>query len=244
MGGSSGGSGWPAGDVVGVLCDGPADGLEVVETLAGAAFRAVALEVVVTAQVLVGHAAGQHVEGGDQDRVPDRLAGAGFTAPTDEAGVLPGEVGVLGTAGGHRSDGEVALQPAVAVPGPPGAGLAGRLVLARAHTGPGRQPRGAAEPGHVYPDLGDQRLAEALIDAGDGGQEVTLGCERGDHLLDAGADPGRSPPRGSRCGPGSPRPPARGSVRTGRSAPGPASGSWLVVGRGPARRARRGRGYR
>src|SRR5664279_1900436 len=177
MGGSSGGSGWPAGDAVGVLCDGPADGLEVAETLAGAAFRAVSLEVVVTAQVLVGHAAGQHVEGGDQDRVPDRLAGAGFTAPTDEAGVLRGEVGVLGTAGGHRSDGEVALQPAVAVPGPPGAGLAGRLVLARAHTGPGRQPRGAAEPGHVYPDLGDQRLCQALIDAGDGGQEVTLGCE-------------------------------------------------------------------
>src|SRR5664279_5504800 len=68
MGGSSGGSGWPAGDAVGVLCDGPADGLEVAETLAGRGGRAVALEVVVTAQVLVGHAAGQHVEGGDQDR--------------------------------------------------------------------------------------------------------------------------------------------------------------------------------
>ena len=79
MGGSSGGSGWPADDAVGVLCDGPDRGLEVAETPAGAAFRAVALEVVVTAQVLVGHA-GQHVEGGDQARVPDRLCGRAYRA--------------------------------------------------------------------------------------------------------------------------------------------------------------------
>src|SRR5664279_3686642 len=147
MGGSSGGSGWPAGDAVGVLCDGPADGLEVAETLAGAAFRAVALEVVVTAQVLVGHAAGQHVEGGDQDRVPRPPCGRGLYR-ADRRGGRTARRGRCPWYG-HRSDGEVALQPAVAVPGPPGAGLAGRLVLARAHTGPGRQPRGAAEPGHV-----------------------------------------------------------------------------------------------
>ena len=83
----------------------------------------------------------------------------------------------------------MALQPAVTVTRSTGAALAGRLVLAGAHARPGRQPAGGAEAGHVHPDLRDDRLGQADVDAGDGDQQVTLDRERADHLLDTDRHP-------------------------------------------------------
>lgn len=63
-----------------------------------------ALEVVAAAEVYIGHATGEHVEGGDQDRVLDGLAGSGLAASTGRAGVLRSQVGVLAAGSGHRRD--------------------------------------------------------------------------------------------------------------------------------------------
>jgi hypothetical protein len=75
--------GWLTDDAVVGVGDDPAEAFEVVKVLLCAALRAVASQEVVTAEVLVGLAAGEDVEDHDQDRVPYRLAGAGLAAAFD-----------------------------------------------------------------------------------------------------------------------------------------------------------------
>ena len=47
---------------------------------------------------------------------------------------------------------------------------------------------GGCEGGHIDADLGDQHLGDALFDAGDAHQQVTLGSERAHPLLDIGRE--------------------------------------------------------
>lgn len=97
----------------------------------------------VRAEVLVGLVAGEHVVGGDRDRVRDRDLGAGPTAAAHQAGVLDGEV-VLALHPAHRpgSLDEDRGQPRVA-PSPAGGGC----VCQRTHTSPVRaRPRTPGAP--------------------------------------------------------------------------------------------------
>src|SRR6266545_4796660 len=155
------GCGW-SGRLDGVEGDLVAEVVELADELAGLHLGAATHEPV-SAQVAVGDATVQDVVGGDQDRVADRLGRLGRAAAAPQPLVLRGEVGVLGPPGGLGCLGQVRAQPLGALAGPAGALLAGRLVLAGAHARPGGQARGRAEPGHVDPELGDQRLGGAPV---------------------------------------------------------------------------------
>ena len=84
---------------------------------------------------------------------------------------------------------EVALEPAVAVSGGPALLLARRLVLAWAHPCPAGEVRRGREAAHVDPDLADDRLGEATIDARNRAETVPGLSKRGDRLLDGGGHP-------------------------------------------------------
>ena len=76
--------------------------------------------------------------------------GALGSAAWGPAAVGRAEVGVLGACGGPGALEELGLEPAVAGGGPAGAALAGALVVARTHAGPGcraeNRPRPVADP--------------------------------------------------------------------------------------------------
>jgi hypothetical protein len=48
--------------------------------------------------------------------------------------------------------------------------------------------RRGGEAGHVHADLTDDGFGHPLVDARDGGQEVPLAGERGDHPVDLGGE--------------------------------------------------------
>ena len=62
-------------------------------------------------EVLVGRSVAQHVEAGDEDRVPDRLGGPCGTPATTQSRVLRLEIGALRAAGGLGGFGEGSLKP-------------------------------------------------------------------------------------------------------------------------------------
>src|SRR3954469_8339359 len=75
-------------------------------------------------------------------------------------------------------------QPLGPVAGLARAALAGRLVVAGAAAGPGREvPRGR-ELGHVGADLGEDALRAAALDAGHRAQQFNRRRERADLFLD------------------------------------------------------------
>src|SRR5881227_3834721 len=143
--GSSGG--WFEGDVV-------SEGLELGDEALGRAFGVAALEVV-AAEVAVGLAGGEHVPVGDQHRMLDGAERAAVSEARLEALVLRGEVAVLGADRGERGFLERDPEPLRALAGTPGAAFAGRLVVAGAAAGPGREVPGAGEDAHVGADLSD-----------------------------------------------------------------------------------------
>src|SRR4051795_11513577 len=75
------------------------------------------------------------------------------------------------------------VQPLGPVAGLARAALAGRLVVARALAGPGRQVARGREPRHVGADLGDDALGTAALDADHGAQQLNRRIERADLLL-------------------------------------------------------------
>ena len=99
---------------------------------------------VVAAGVGVDLSGGKEMRGDDQDRMADCDGGPARFAPSPEPGVLGGEVGVFGSAGGVGRLDERDLQPFRALTGPPGVVLAGGLV-SWAHARPGCQVSGGGE---------------------------------------------------------------------------------------------------
>src|SRR2546429_2705165 len=97
----------------------------------------IATLVVVTAEVVVDLAGGEHVPVGDQDRVFDGAEGAAVADPGAQPLVLGLQVAVLGRNGGERCFFERDPEPLGAFAAAPGAAFAGRLVVARAAAGPG-----------------------------------------------------------------------------------------------------------
>src|SRR3954447_11736513 len=99
----------------------------------------VALGEVVAAEVAVGLAGGEHVPDCADDRVLEGAERALVAASGLEPSVLGFEVVALDADGGHGGFLEGEIEPLRAVAGLAGAVLAGRLVVARAQPGPGRE---------------------------------------------------------------------------------------------------------
>jgi hypothetical protein len=92
---------------------------QAVELGDGAAFGTVGVEVVEVGatEVLVRDLVGEHVPGGDQDRVFQGDDSFEFAGAWDQAAVAGADVGgVLGTRGGRSSHAQGMAEPAVAVP--------------------------------------------------------------------------------------------------------------------------------
>src|SRR5512146_2044971 len=126
---------------------------------------------VVGSQGLVGDTS-NHDPVGDLQDVP--AGGDGGLLRASSSGqqtVAFTEIGGLAAGGGQGGLTQSSAQPDVALAGAGAAALAGRLVVARAHGGPGGQVGGTGESGHVGAGLGDQDLGEAAGDAGDGVQQ-------------------------------------------------------------------------
>ncbi len=107
-----------------------------------------------------------------------------MSASGPEALVLGGEVGVLGAGGGQGGFFEGPVQPLGALAGLARAAFAGRLVVAGALSGPGREFLGAREHRHVDADLGDDALGAAPLNARDAAQQLNGFFERGDLFSD------------------------------------------------------------
>src|SRR6266545_4724786 len=89
-------------------------------------------------ELVVGEAAGEHVVGGDEDRVADGDSRPLGSPAAPQSRVLRAEVGafrpVCGVGGLHQG----VPEPLRTLAGPSRAALAGGLVVARTHPGPGR----------------------------------------------------------------------------------------------------------
>ena len=147
--------------------DGEAEGLELADVVEGLAVLVDAGRVVVAAEVVEARGGvGEQVPDDDQDGAGDRDEGLELAAAFDQPPVALAEEGVgLGRGGGGFA--EDALEVAVALAGLAGPGLGPGLDGLGGQLGPGDQVRGGGEPGHVQPDLGEDRLGGAGADAGD-----------------------------------------------------------------------------
>src|SRR3982751_5845325 len=81
-----------------------------------------------------------------------------LAAPRGEPAVLGARIAVLSAHGGRGGLAQRGAQPPITLAGVPGEVLAGRLVVARAHPGPGRQMRWSGKPAHVHAELRDENL--------------------------------------------------------------------------------------
>jgi hypothetical protein len=110
-----------------------------------------------------------------------------------EALVLRAQVGTAGAgAGAGRGPGGLhhrGAQRGVALAGAPGGSFAGRLVVARAQLGPGRQVRRAREAGHVRAGLGEDHPRRAGAEAGNRAQQLNRLGEMRDLGLHLGIEP-------------------------------------------------------
>src|SRR4051794_11364376 len=107
---------------------------------------------VVDPELSVGLVLGDDVPGDYQHGVrdgEDRLGLASAAETSPEALVLRAQVGAAGAGRGPGGLHHRGAQRGVALAGAPGGSFAGRLVVARAQPGPGRQVRRAGEAGHV-----------------------------------------------------------------------------------------------
>src|SRR5215211_4493770 len=104
-----------------------------------------ALDEVVGAQVGVGLAAGEQMPGDDQDRVGNSQGRLLGIPTTPQPGVLGGQIAVLGPRGRMRRLDQRDPQPLGSLASPTRAMLAGRLIVAWTHPGPGGQVGGGRE---------------------------------------------------------------------------------------------------
>ncbi len=121
----------------------------------------------------------EHVVERDQDRVLDRadrdlVPGAGF-----DPAVLASEVPVLDADRAHRGVVQRAVEPFRALAGLPAAALAGGLVVAGALRRPAGEVLIGREAAHVGPELADQHLRGAVLDAVQRARELDGQLKRG-----------------------------------------------------------------
>ena len=83
---------------------------------------------------------------------------------------------------------EAAGQPGITSAGGAATFAAGGVVVDRGELRPRHQVRGVGESGRVHADLGDQLLGGRLADPGDLIEPLDVMGERGDHVLDPGAE--------------------------------------------------------
>src|SRR5829696_5133431 len=159
------------------------EAFELGDEASGVAFG-VAVGEVVAAEVAVGLAGGEHVPDRADHGVLDGAERTFVAASWFEAPVLGFEVVTLDADGGHGGLFEREVQPLGPVARPAGAALAGRLVVAGAQTGPGREMACGRKARHVGADLADDALRAAVLDARDRAQQLNRQRERADLLLD------------------------------------------------------------
>src|SRR6266508_5391100 len=135
-----------------------AQGSKLSHEFVGMSLWVVAVDEVVRTEVGVRLDTIEDVEGGHQDRMPHGDGRPAAPAPSPQLVVLGRPVGDLGAGGRSGGLDERRPDPLRALAGLPGAMLAGRLVVARAHPGPGSQASRGAEPRHVHADLSDDGL--------------------------------------------------------------------------------------
>ena len=143
-----------------------AERFELADEAPGDAVGVLAGEVVV-AGIVVELAGLEHVPDRGQDGEPDRGDGLVVPAPAAQALILRGQLGVLGPASREGGFGQGGSEPLVALAGLAEAACAGRLIVAGAHLGPGREVLGCREHGHLDTELSDQHLGGALADTGE-----------------------------------------------------------------------------
>src|SRR5881394_2335968 len=122
----------------------------------GFGFGRTAIEVV-CAEVVVLGAVLEHVIDGGKDRGGDGADGFLRTTPVTQANELSLIVAALLADGGPSALDQHRLEPGRALAQARGLALAGTLVLAGAHAGPGEQVSGAREAAHIAADLGENR---------------------------------------------------------------------------------------
>ena len=111
-------------------------------------------------------------------------------AAGSESLVWGGEVDVFGAGHGEGGFFERPVQPFGSVAGLAGAAFAGGFVVAGVLSGPAGEVFGGREYAHVDPDLGDNDLGGAPLNAGDRPHQLNGFLERGDLLSDRFGQPG------------------------------------------------------
>src|SRR4029450_13617514 len=125
-----------------------------------------------------------------QDLVAYRDHGTGVAATATDLEIALVEVGALGAGRGAAALHERRTQPLRSLPGSARAPLTRGVTLTRAHPRPrGQVPRGRKAT-HVGADLSQDGLRRSPVHAGDRGEQLNLGGERADQLLNARVEVG------------------------------------------------------